>query len=249
MDSVRLLWEMAMGLVQLFVLLWPLTLVAVIILLFRIGAYLYRSYRLSKAGMADLDKLNGEDFERYLEILFKKLGYQVQRTPYQGDYGADLILRRGNEQISVQAKRYNRTVGVKAVQEAVTAKDYYSCNKAMVVTNSYFSRQARTLAKANNVELWDRNELVNRLLALKEEKPVPVPTTTAGPPITSMETSTENLEAPTVPIESASPVCAQCGKPVSIKVRDYCMDHVQLFGGRIYCYEHQKDVRKRPALT
>jgi restriction system protein len=240
---------MAMGLVQFFVLLWPLTLVAVIILLFRIGAYLYRSYRLSKAGMADLDKLNGEDFERYLEILFKKLGYQVQRTPYQGDYGADLILRRGDEQISVQAKRYNRAVGVKAVQEAVTAKDYYSCNKAMVVTNSYFSRQARTLAKANNVELWDRNELVNRLLALKEEKPVPVSTTTAGPPITSMEPSTENLEAPTASIESASPVCAQCGKPVSIKVRDYCMDHVQLFGGRIYCYEHQKDVRRRPALT
>jgi restriction system protein len=235
MDSVKILWEMVMGLVQFFVLLWPVTLVAVTILLVRLGVYLYRSYRLSKSGIADLDKLNGEDFERYLEILFKKLGYQVRRTTYQGDYGADLILRRGDEEISVQAKRYNRSVGVKAVQEAVTAKDYYGCNKAMVVTNSYFSRQAKTLAKANRVELWDRNELVNRLLALKEDKPTPTPVVSAVIP-------TEEL--PPAPADAASPVCAQCGKPVSAKVRDYCMENQSIFGGLIYCYDHQKEVRR-----
>jgi restriction system protein len=183
--------------------------------------------------------LNGEDFERYLEILFKKLGYQVRRTPYQGDYGADLILRRGDEDISVQAKRYNRAVGVKAVQEAVTAKDYYGCNKAMVVTNSYFSRQARTLAKANSVELWDRNELVNRLLALKEEKPT-------STPVISAIVSTKELSP--APADGSFPICAQCGKPVSAKVRDYCMENQSTFGGLIYCYDHQKEARRTPRL-
>jgi HJR/Mrr/RecB family endonuclease len=37
----------------------------------------------------------------------------------------------------------------------------------MVVTNSYFTRQAEALAKANRVELWDRDEFVSRLIASK----------------------------------------------------------------------------------
>jgi restriction system protein len=77
------------------------------------------------------------------------------------------VIRQADEKTAVQAKRYTRRVSVKAVQEAVAAKDYYHCDKAMVVTNSYFSRQAEALAKANRVELWDRDALVSRLLASK----------------------------------------------------------------------------------
>ena len=170
--------------------------------------------------------MNGLDFERYLEMIFKKLGYQVRRTPYQGDYGADLILCQGDEKIVVQAKRYQGTVGIKAVQEAVGAIKQYNCDRAMVVTNSYFSQQAQTLANANSVKLWDRNELGKRLLALKEETPV-------------------EREATAPALGASSSVCVQCGKVVSIKVRDYCLDHAATFGGRIYCYKHQKDMRRQ----
>jgi restriction system protein len=133
-------------------------------------------------------------------------------------------LQRGDEKIVVQAKRYQGTVGIKAVQEAVGAIKQYNCDRAMVVTNSYFSQEARTLANANGVKLWDRNELAKRLLALKEETPV-------------------KREATAPPLGATSPVCVQCGKVVSVKVRDYCLDHAAAFGGRIYCYEHQKEVR------
>ncbi len=238
MDALRILWDVMLA-------FWPVTLLVLVVLLVRLGVYLYKTARLSRSGIADLDKLNGEDFERYLEILFKKLGYQVQRTPYQGDYGADLVLRRGHEEIAVQAKRYKRTVGVKAVQEAVTAKDYYGCNKAMVVTNSTFSRQARTLAKANRVELWDRDELVGRLLALKKE-PTPAPTlpVTPSPTLTSGLSSGSSHESPPARAETAAATCAHCGKPVSDKERDYCLAKQATFGGRIYCYPHQKEMRR-----
>lgn len=224
-----------MVMVQLLVSVWPVTLLVAAMFLAQIGTRLYQNHRLAKSGITDLDKLDGLDFERYLEILFKKLGYQVRRTPYQGDYGADLILQRGEEKTAVQAKRHRSAVGVKAVQEAVAAKEYYSCNKAMVVTNSRFTPQARTLAKANGVVLWDRNELVKRLLALKEETPVP----SASPTVAS---TVRQATAPALVV--TSPICTQCGKVVSDKVRNYCLDHATTFGGRIYCYEHQKDVRR-----
>jgi HJR/Mrr/RecB family endonuclease len=37
----------------------------------------------------------------------------------------------------------------------------------MVVTNRYFTQAARKLARANRVELWDRDQLVEALLKVE----------------------------------------------------------------------------------
>ena len=131
-------------------------------LLFFLAKYAYKLYekkKLSKSGIDEIDQMDGLEFEKYLEALFEKLGYRVRRTPYQNDYGADLIVGKDGHKIAVQVKRYRRKIGVKAVQEAVAACGKYRCQKAMVVTNSYFTEQAKELARANRVDLWDRRKL------------------------------------------------------------------------------------------
>ena len=239
MDSLQLVWEMLLGMIQLLRLFWPWVVVGGIVLLFRLGMYLYKTSRLSRAGIGDVDKMSGEEFERYLERLFAKLGYHVKRTPYQGDYGADLVLRRGNEQIAVQAKRYNKhRVGVKAVQEVVAAKEYYRCTSAMVVTNGQFSQQARNLAKTNRVELWDRDRLVDQLLAVKQYQRL------SQWPRWRTETAAVVVQQ-TLPAVAVLQVCALCGEPVTDKVAQYCLDHREVFHGHIYCFAHQKDVRRK----
>ncbi len=122
--------------------------------------------KLSKLGIADIDRLSGRDFEKYLEVLFEKKGHKVTRTKYIGDYGADLIVESGSNKTVIQAKRFKSKVGVKAVQEAVASKGYYSCQNAMVVTNSNFTDQAIKLAKANKVELWGRKKLIEELSSI-----------------------------------------------------------------------------------
>lgn len=117
----------------------------------------YQKYR--KYDLKQIDKLSGEEFERLLEAHFIDKGYKVSLTPKTNDYGADLLLRKGDEKIVVQAKRYKNKVGNSAIQEIVAAKAYYKANKAMVVTNSFFTQNAINLAKANNVELWDRRKM------------------------------------------------------------------------------------------
>ncbi|MHA1213355.1 MAG: restriction endonuclease, partial [Candidatus Heimdallarchaeota archaeon] len=79
------------------------------------------------------------------------------------DYGADLILERFGERTVVQAKRRKQSIGVKAVQEVATAKKYYSAHKALVVISSTFTKNAKELAKSNNVELWNRTQLVQEI--------------------------------------------------------------------------------------
>ncbi len=210
--------------------------VAFIKFLFR----LWELKRLADSGIDDIDKMDGKTFEKYLEALFKKLGYKVERTRYVGDYGADLVVWRNGIKTVIQAKRYKQKVGVKAIQEAVAAKGYYSCKKAMVVTNSFYTKQAIDLAKANDVQLWDRNELVKALLSVKNENvshPIPIVDT-------NIETGSYNEVATTTEVEEpAGDTCVICGEVVSEKVKQYCITHSERFGGRIYCFQHQKGVK------
>jgi len=121
--------------------------------------------KLRRSGIVEIDLMSGEDFERYLQQLFTKLGYSVQHIGNShGDYGGDLIITKDSTRTLVQAKRYTGKVGIAAVQEVVAGKNKYSCQKTMVVTNSSFTRQAWELARANYVTLWGRKRLVEAIL-------------------------------------------------------------------------------------
>jgi restriction system protein len=150
--------------------MWYVWLILGLVLIGRLVFYLLEQQKLAKSGIADIDKMDGKTFEKYLKVFFEKLGYKVERTKYIGDYGADLVATNDGVKTVIQAKRYKGNVGIKAVQEAVASKGYYNCEKAMVVTNSYFTNQARTLASRNKVELWDKNILVRNLLKIKEDE-------------------------------------------------------------------------------
>jgi tetratricopeptide (TPR) repeat protein len=104
----------------------------------------------------DFTGMSGVEFEEYLAEIFRFKDYEVITTSITGDQGADLILKKNNERWVVQAKCYNnQTVGNSAVQEIFAAKNYYQATKAVVITNSTFTRSAIDLAEANDVILCD----------------------------------------------------------------------------------------------
>lgn len=124
--------------------------------------------KLRKSGILEVDKMSGREFEEYLQALLKARGYYVQLTPASGDYGADLILTTKGIKIIVQAKRYKKNVGVKAVQEIASARSHYRADDCWVITNSFFTEQAKKLASSNQVRLVDRKQLMNWMLQEKK---------------------------------------------------------------------------------
>lgn len=122
---------------------------------------------MTRAGMSDLDEMTGWEFEKWLVHFFTERGFGVRRTPYRGDFGADLLLTWNGMRIAVQAKRSARPVGVAAVQQVVAAKAYYDCEAAMVVTNNFFTDQAHILARANGVKLRHREDLAKGLTEMQ----------------------------------------------------------------------------------
>jgi restriction system protein len=82
-----------------------------------------------------------------LRVSSKQFGYDVRGTPATGDQGADLIAERDGKKIIIQAKRYEGTVGNKAVQEVSEAVSYYGGDEGWVVTNSTFTASAKASLK------------------------------------------------------------------------------------------------------
>lgn len=111
----------------------------------------------------DLDEnMSGEEFEEYVKEILIRNGYKdVRLTKRSGDYGVDILAKYKKESYAIQCKLYSRPVGVSSVQQAYAGSQYYGCMKAVVVTNQSFTRQAKTLAKNNDVILWDGEYLTH----------------------------------------------------------------------------------------
>lgn len=104
-----------------------------------------------------VDKLSGRQFEAFLEKLLLALGFaNVRRMPLSGDFGGDILAEKDGKTCVIQAKRNARTVGVRAVQEAHAARDYYDVTASMVIANRIFSGRAKELARRCGCTLVDR---------------------------------------------------------------------------------------------
>jgi len=109
--------------------------------------------------ISDIDSFNGHQFEEFLQNIFTKRGFKVTRHKLTNDQGADLTIEKFGEKTVIQAKRYKGSVGNEAIQQVVASIKQYRAHKGMVVTTSYYTRQAIELAKSNNIELIDRDKL------------------------------------------------------------------------------------------
>lgn len=122
--------------------------------------------KITKYTIDDIDLMTGAEFEEFIALLFKKMGYSSQVTKQSGDQGIDVIAIKNNTRIGIQAKCYSNTVGNAAIQEAVAGKSFYNCDKTVVVTNNYFTTAAIELAQVNNVILWNRDLLKEKIKEL-----------------------------------------------------------------------------------
>jgi len=126
------------------------------------GKSLVEDRRASKQDIDEqldaIDNMKGREFKKILAKLFKQLGYQVISTKASADYGADLVIQKGEIKAVVQAKRKQGSVGIKTVQEVTGAIGYYQANLGLVITNSKFTEPAKNLAASNQIGLVDRDD-------------------------------------------------------------------------------------------
>ncbi|MBQ7373887.1 MAG: restriction endonuclease [Clostridia bacterium] len=114
--------------------------------------------------------MKGDEFEDFIKEIYELLGYTVIKTKKSGDQGIDLIVKKLFKKTGIQLKRYSKTVGNTAVQEAVAGKKYYKLDRVCVLTNQTFTKSAVALAKANGVILIDRDGLKKLIKKAKKKR-------------------------------------------------------------------------------
>ena len=120
----------------------------------------HQAQKAKPSNGAELKNLSGVEFEVWISKVLKENGFaDVRGTPATGDQGADLIAKKDGRTIIIQAKRYQGTVGNKAVQEVISAVGFYGGDEGWVVTNSTFTPSAKALAHKTHIKLIDGRDL------------------------------------------------------------------------------------------
>ena len=98
--------------------------------------------------------MDGHQYEHRCAQYLGENGFtNITVTQGSGDQGIDVIAYKSGIKYGIQCKYYEGTVGNKAVQEAFAGAKFYDCAKAMVITNSTYTKSATELAQKLDVIL------------------------------------------------------------------------------------------------
>lgn len=147
---------------------WSLMIIIVIALAVAVIWWIQNSHKTAALG-TQLDFMDDAVFERYLAMLFARMGYQIRRVNYAGSVRTLVATKNGISYV-IQARRNNNRVGAKAIEEVVESRKYYKCERAIVVTNHYFSKRALQEARHNQVVTLDRHHLIKELARLNAKQ-------------------------------------------------------------------------------
>lgn len=76
-----------------------------------------------------------EQLEQHVADLFDSIGYEAKLTPGSYDFGVDVIATNKDEKIAIQVKMYEtRPVNYKDIMYLYAGKDYYDCDKGILIT-------------------------------------------------------------------------------------------------------------------
>lgn len=120
----------------------------------------FRIEELKQNPFTNVDNMDGHDFEYFCADLLRKNGFiNVEVTQGSGDHGIDVLAEKDDITYAIQCKCYSSNIGNAAVQQAHTGKSLYHKDVAVVMTNQYFTQQAKEEATALRVKLWDRDKI------------------------------------------------------------------------------------------
>lgn len=126
------------------------------------------AYLLKIPITSDKSVSNGLEYEQYCADYLNKHGYHdAKATKASGDHGVDVIAYKRGKKYAVQCKYYSSPVGNKAIQEVYTGMALYDCDYGIVITNSTFTKQAKSEASKLGIKLMPMIEPQGKLFPLK----------------------------------------------------------------------------------
>jgi len=147
------------------------------------GLSLFLAYRRRRLldlemSLATIRALPRRRFEQFAAKAFQNQGYAVSEAGSAGDCGVDFILRRGNEKVLIQCRRWrSETIDIAPVRELYGAMAAEQANGCAFLTTGGYSSDAFRFAAEKPVRLIAGPELEKMLRGVKR----PVASAEAAP--------------------------------------------------------------------
>ncbi|MBC8484512.1 MAG: restriction endonuclease [Bacteroidetes bacterium] len=97
-----------------------------------------------------------DQYEKFVADYFRNKKYEVEETSYTNDYGVDAFAKKDGGKIAIQAKMYgdsSRKINRQMVMEFYGAKDYFDCDKGIIVTDGVIIDNAKDVAAKLGIEV------------------------------------------------------------------------------------------------
>lgn len=121
----------------------------------------------SHVNFALLDALGGHEFEDVVEQLLSKMGFHIEGRKAAADGGIDMVASKMDAIVGgkfiIQCKRFTGSVGNSVIRDLYGVVHSESANKGVLITNSTFTRDARSFAEGKPIELIDGAKLQDLL--------------------------------------------------------------------------------------
>lgn len=153
-------------------------------------------FRASVRAPSYLQQVDPRKFEKIVCLLFQKMGYEVEETPYVADGGIDGFLRRDGQVALLQCKRVQGSVSEPVIRDLWGNIQHHRASEGVVVTTGKVSGPARSWAQGKPIRIIELDELVNLIRQYLTEKAV-VPDT---------------FIAPSTSDEEVTGTCPKCGR-------------------------------------
>jgi HJR/Mrr/RecB family endonuclease len=126
---------------------------------------------LLKTSVYSVDSLSEREFERFSKWLLEELGYEIHPEKYSVNLGGYLLAINDDKKIAILIKKTlrNSKVSNSVILKSQEAKSIYNCTRSIVITTSYFSRQAKVDAQKFDIELWDRDTLDTKISEVRKK--------------------------------------------------------------------------------
>jgi len=122
--------------------------------------------KLKQFKYKDLDFINSlspKQFEDFITELYRKLGYEVQQTPYTNDKGKDAIAYKNNVKYLIECKKYNKdkSIGRPMLQKFYAAMVEEKSKIGFFIATCSFTSSAIEYGQKFGIELIDTEKLLN----------------------------------------------------------------------------------------
>jgi len=141
----------------------------------RIRARQEREHRewLAKIRLPEyLIKMDWKEFERLTCDLFRRMGYEVEETPYSGDSGIDGYLKKDGKTSILQCKRSKGYIGEPILRDLYGTMHATGAHEGYIITTGKVSDQAKLWARNKPIKLIELDELVKLIRAHYSENDI-----------------------------------------------------------------------------